>query len=83
VNYFLNLERAALASGGAILKTERDRSLDAQFVELLDEFRQGYVISYSAGAVPARDNGWHDVEVRLRGRKGRVHTRPGYFEPGR
>ncbi len=83
VNYFLNLERAALASGGAILKTERDRSLDAQFVELLDEFRQGYVISYSAGRVPARGDGWHEVEVRLRGRKGRVTTRPGYFESGR
>ncbi|MGE3345597.1 MAG: VWA domain-containing protein [Vicinamibacterales bacterium] len=83
VNYFLNLERAALASGGAILKTERSQSLDEQFVALLDQFRSGYVLSYAAGTIPARDDGWHEVSVKLRGRKGRVQTRPGYFEPGR
>jgi VWFA-related protein len=81
---FLPLERAALASGGVILKTERGNKLDVQFVNLLNEFRQGYVLSYSATGIPAKPNGWHDVEVTLkRHRNGRVRVRPGYFEPGR
>lgn len=81
---FLPLERAAVASGGVILKTERGQKLDRQFVDLLNEFRQGYVLSYPATGIPARENGWHDVEVRLkRHPKGRVRVRPGYFEPGR
>jgi len=80
---FLPLERAAVASGGVILKTERGQKLDQQFVNLLNEFRQGYVLSYSAAGIPARNDGWHEVEVRLKNRKGRVRARPGYFEPGR
>lgn len=80
---FLPLERAAVASGGVILKTERGQKLDQQFVNLLNEFRQGYVLSYSASGIPARADGWHEVEVRLKNRKGRVRVRPGYFEPGR
>jgi VWFA-related protein len=81
---FLPLERAAVASGGVILKTERGHKLDVQFVNLLNEFRQGYVLSYSAAGIPAKANGWHEVEVRLkRHRSGRVRVRPGYFEPGR
>lgn len=83
VSAFLPLERAAIASGGVILKTERGYKLDRQFVNLLNEFRQGYVLSYSATGIPAKANGWHDVEVRLKDRKGRVRVRPGYFEPGR
>lgn len=83
VSAFLPLERAAIASGGVILKTERGHKLDQQFVNLLNEFRQGYVLSYSATGIPARKDGWHDVEVRLKNRKGRVRVRPGYFEPGR
>lgn len=81
---FVPLERAALASGGVILKTERGQKLDVQFVNLLNEFRQGYVLSYSAAGIPAKADGWHDVEVTLkRHRNGRVRVRPGYFEPGR
>lgn len=80
---FLPLERAAVASGGVILKTERGQKLDEQFVNLLNEFRQGYVLSYSAEGIPARPDGWHQVDVRLKDRKGRVRVRPGYFEPGR
>lgn len=79
----LPLERAAQASGGVVLKTERGARLESQFVDLLNEFRRGYVLSYSARSIPARANGWHDVEVKLKGRKGQVRVRPGYFEPGR
>jgi VWFA-related protein len=81
---FMPLERAALASGGVILKTERGQKLDVQFVNLLNEFRQGYVLSYSAAGIPAKADGWHEVEVKLKNhRNGRVRVRPGYFEPGR
>ncbi len=83
VSAFLPLERAAMASGGVILKTERGEKLDRQFVNLLNEFRQGYVLSYSATGIPARADGWHEVEVSLKALKGRVRARPGYFEQGR
>jgi Ca-activated chloride channel family protein len=83
VSTFLPLERAAMASGGVILKTERGTKLDRQFVNLLNEFRQGYVLSYSATGIAAKANGWHEVEVSLKQRKGRVRARPGYFEQGR
>jgi len=83
VSAFLPLERAAMASGGVILKTERGQKLDRQFVTLLNEFRQGYVLSYSATGIPARADGWHEVDISLKHRKGRVRARPGYFEQGR
>lgn len=83
VSVFSPLERAAVASGGVILKTERGKQLDSQFVNLLREFRQGYVLSFSTPAGSTRDDGWHEVDVRLKSRKGEVRVRPGYFAPGR
>lgn len=80
---FMPLERAALATGGVVLKTERGAKLDKQFAALLNEFRQGYVLSYAPDNLPADEKGWHDVEIRLSWRKGKVRVRPGYFEPGK
>jgi VWFA-related protein len=80
---FMPLERAARATGGVVLKTERGAKLDKQFVALLNEFRQGYVLSYSPEHLPSDEKGWHDVEIRLSWRKGKVRVRPGYFEPGK
>jgi Ca-activated chloride channel family protein len=80
---FMPLERAAIATGGVVLKTERGAKLDKQFANLLNEFRQGYVLSYSAADLPGDEKGWHDVEIKLSWRKGKVRVRPGYFDPGR
>lgn len=78
---FNALEAAANATGGRVLYAQRGVKLDTQFIELLREFRTGYVISYPP-APPSKD-GWHDVDVKLKGRRGTVRVREGYFEPGR
>ena len=78
---FNALEAAANATGGRVLYAQRGVKLDTQFVDLLREFRTGYVISYPPG--PSASDGWHEVDVKLKGRRGQVRVRDGYFEPGR
>jgi len=53
------------------------RDLGATFVKILDEFRQRYLVSYSPRGVPGE--GWHRLEVRVKGRGLDVKSRPGYF----
>jgi VWFA-related protein len=71
------LEAAAKATGGAVLVAEKPERLPAQFVGLLDEFRLGYVLTYTPTGVAA--DGWHDVEVKLTTKKGKIRTKRGYF----
>ncbi len=79
---FNALESAAKATGGIVVYAERGAKLEQQFVDLLAQFRVGYVLSYAPPAGEAK-KGWHDVDVRLKNRKGTVRAREGYFEPGR
>jgi len=53
-------------------KTER---LDSIFVDILREFRQRYLISYTPRGVTRE--GWHKLDVRVK-RRGTVKARPGY-----
>jgi VWFA-related protein len=78
---FNALEAAANATGGRVLYAQRGVKLDAQFTELLREFRTGYVVSYPPPA--STKDGWHEVDVKLKGRRGTVRAREGYYEPGR
>jgi hypothetical protein len=43
----------------------------------MTEFRQRYELTYTPTGV-AQD-GWHTIEVKLRGRRGDVKARRGYF----
>jgi VWFA-related protein len=63
-------------TGGATLKIESTRDLSGTFLKILDEFRQRYLISYSPTGVPA--DGWHRLEVRVKGRRVTVKSRAGY-----
>jgi Ca-activated chloride channel homolog len=65
------------ATGGRLMEVESTWNLSSVFLDVLDEFRQRYVISYSPREV-AKD-GWHRLEVRARNRKATVKARPGYF----
>ena len=58
-----------LAGGNADLR--------ATFLDTLAEFRDRYVLSYNAVGVPA--SGWHPIEVRVKGARGKVTARRGYF----
>jgi VWFA-related protein len=79
---FNALESAAKATGGVVIYAERGVKLDQQFVDLLAQFRIGYVLSYPPPAGETK-NGWHRLDVRLKKGKGTVRAREGYFEPGR
>lgn len=76
------VEAIARATGGSVMFAEKADRMPAQFVELLQQFRLGYVLTYSPKTVERAD-GWHKLEVRLRDRKGTVQTRQGYFSRGK
>jgi VWFA-related protein len=52
--------------------------LSQQFSRRLRSLRASYVLTFTPENVKAGD-GWHEVTVRLKDRKGEVHTRGGYF----
>ncbi len=66
-------------SGGRLLRASGPEQLRARFLEVLEEMRARYVLTYAAtdGDRP----GWHEVSVRLKRRAGRVTARAGYTVP--
>lgn len=67
-------------TGGRLFTIESTRNLSAVFLEVLDEFRQRYLLSFSpAGVSPG---GWHPLTVRVKGRNATVRARPGYLAGG-
>jgi VWFA-related protein len=75
------MEAVANATGGRVMFAKRGERMAQQFVELLNEFRLGYVLTYTPTNVPRRADGWHKVEIRLKEKKGSVRARPGYYDP--
>ena len=72
------LKDVADVTGGTVFDVDSTRDLEGAFARILAEFRQRYLISY----VPRRvsKDGWHKVEVSIRGRRGAtVKARSGYF----
>jgi Ca-activated chloride channel family protein len=76
------LEQAANTTGGLVFHAERTAKLRQQFVELFMGFRLGYVLSWEPPPTAAK-NGWHEVRIDLKNRRGTVLARNGYYEPGR
>jgi len=72
------LQQVVGHSGGSVLDTDSDGRLPARFVGVLNEFRSRYLITYEPTGV-GRDDGWHRVEVRVRGRQAKIQVRPGYY----
>lgn len=73
------MDRLAEATGGELVRVERNAALADVFGRILDRYRQRYLLSFT----PRADNprGWHRLEVRLRQRTGAVVARPGYVVP--
>ncbi len=71
------LDEVAVETGGRVIVAEADRDLGGIFVDILTECRGRYVLSYIPTGVAA--NGWHRLEVSLKGRQGQVTARRGYF----
>jgi VWFA-related protein len=71
------LRDAADVTGGKVLEVRSNDRLEAAFVQILDEFRQRYLLSYSPTGVTKP--GWHKIEVRVKRRGVTAQARPGYF----
>lgn len=73
------LKRLAEATGGRLLRAGSPGELRGRFIEVLNEMRSRYVLTYTPTAPDAP--GWHELSVRLRARKGKVASRAGYVVP--
>ena len=71
------LREIAEASGGRIWGADSPGRLQAAFTAVADAMRHRYVLRYEAQGV--KREGWHRIEVRLKGAKGEVHVRRGYW----
>lgn len=71
------LDRLADAGGGRRWSASSSRDLRELFVRVLEELRSRYLLTYYPTGVPRE--GWHDVKVTLKGARGDVIARPGYF----
>lgn len=71
------LGELADAGGGRRWSAASSRDLRELFAEVLDELRSRYLLTYYPAGVVRE--GWHDVKVTLKGARGDVIARPGYF----
>jgi Ca-activated chloride channel homolog len=63
-------------TGGRLFEIESERDIRGRFLDVLADIRARYVLSFYPGPGAA---GWHALEVRLKGKKGDVLARPGYW----
>jgi hypothetical protein len=69
---------AALAeqTGGKYIELDRIERLRDTFVQIVNEFRSRYVLTYQPSGVS--DSGWHPITVKVK-RRGDVIARRGYM----
>ena len=72
------LEEAARLTGGTVRRGTSGETVVETFRRAFDDFRQSYVLRYSAEGVPS--GGWHDLRVEMaNGQKYTIRARKGYF----
>jgi len=71
------LEHVTEETGGRVLFARANSDLRETFEKTLAEFRDRYVLSYVPTGVAT--SGWHRLEVKLKGKSGKVTARRGYF----
>jgi VWFA-related protein len=64
-------------TGGRRLEVASLDRLSGAFEEVLSESRDRYLLSYTPTGVDP--GGWHEISVRVRGRRAEVRARPGYL----
>jgi VWFA-related protein len=64
-------------TGGRYVDAEDSRQLRDTFVHIIREFRSRYLLMYTPRGVDAA--GWHPIEVKLKGKRGKVTARRGYL----
>jgi Ca-activated chloride channel family protein len=71
------LRELTSATGGRLYEIEKTANLSQVFLNVLEEFRHRYLISYTPTGVDR--GGWHKLDVSIKGRKAVVKARPGYL----
>ena len=71
------LGKLADTGGGRRWFANSSKDLRELFGKAIQELRARYLLTYTATGVPRE--GWHDVKVTLKGARGEVTARPGYF----
>jgi Ca-activated chloride channel family protein len=64
-------------TGGKLYQVESTADIRDRFLQILAEFRDRYVLSYTPSGVAK--GGWHRLEVKVKGRRANVRARPGYL----
>jgi hypothetical protein len=75
-----SLRQIAEATGGWYWEAESLDRLKTAFAAIADAMGKRYVLRYTPENV--KRPGWHKIDLRLRGKKGEVHTRTGYWVSG-
>jgi VWFA-related protein len=70
------LPTLAEETGGDLIVASQSGDLHAVFAKIVAEFKMRYVLSYSPQNVAP--DGWHPIQVTLKGKKGEVRARRGY-----
>jgi VWFA-related protein len=73
------LKTLAESSGGRIWYADNESNLEQEFLKVLEEIQSRYLLTYYPDGVS--DEGWHELKIRLKNRKGDVHARRGYLRP--
>jgi VWFA-related protein len=63
----------ASETGGAAVSVYDSSNVRSAFLKIIDDFRAGYVLTYSPEGVPKE--GWHSIDVRLKRTRGDVRAR--------
>jgi Ca-activated chloride channel homolog len=71
------LRDLAEATGGRSIDVSSTTTISDTFVGILDEFRGRYVLGFTPQGT-GHGNGWHTLQVRVKGRSVSVKARPGY-----
>jgi VWFA-related protein len=71
------LEDLCETTGGRLLEVASTDRLTAVLLQVVQEFRQRYVISYTPRGVSK--DGWHALRVRVKNRSASIKARPGYL----
>jgi VWFA-related protein len=70
------LREVTRVTGGRVWTARSEGELRGRFLNVLDDIRARYVLSYAPEGVDFL--GWHPLEVRIESGKGEVLARPGY-----
>ena len=71
------LDRLTSATGGSVEHAGSTENISRTFLRIIGEFRQRYVLTYVPAGTPRP--GWHDLDIRLKGHRGRITARRGYW----